>query len=114
MPILIVLYWVIIGIADPTNRFFLYAPLSSFEPSLVNAHFLGMELNAIGGMPGFLLALAVMSFTWLQIKLSLAKTPQSQAPQVFEKKEDGSLVAESPLDPRAMNAFMLWGMPTII
>ncbi len=55
-----------------------------------------------------------MSFTWLQIKLSLARTPESQAPQVFEKKEDGTLVAESPLDPRAMNAFMLWGMPLMI
>lgn len=55
-----------------------------------------------------------MGFTWLQIKLSLARTPDSQAPQIFEKKDDGSLVAESPLDPRALNAFMLWGMPVMI
>lgn len=48
------------------------------------------------------------------MKLSLARTPASQAPQIFEKKEDGSLVSESPLDPRAMNAFMLWGMPAMI
>ena len=55
-----------------------------------------------------------MAFTWLQIKLSLARNLESQAPQVFEKKEDGTLVAESPLDPRMMNAVMLWGMPVMI
>lgn len=114
MPILIVLYWVIDGIGDPTNSFFLYPFLSNFDPSMVSTQFLGMELKAIGGVAGFLLAMLVMGFTWLQIKLSLARTPESQAPQVFEKKDDGTLVAESPLDPRAMNAFMLWGMPVMI
>lgn len=114
MPILIVLYWVIDGIGDPTNSFFLYPFLSGFDPAHVNTMFLGIELKAIGGVAGFLLALLVMGFTWLQIKLSLSRTPESQAPQVFEKKEDGTLVAESPLDPRAMNAFMLWGMPLMI
>lgn len=114
MPILIVLYWVIGGIGDPSNSFFLYSPLSNFNPSIVSTQFLGMELKAIGGVAGFLLAACVMSFTWLQIKLSMARNPASQAPQVFEKKEDGTLVAESPLDPRAMNAFMLWGMPVMI
>lgn len=33
MPILIVLYWVIIGIDDPTNAYFLYPFLSHFSPS---------------------------------------------------------------------------------
>lgn len=114
MPILIVLYWVIDGIGDPTNSFFLYDFLSNFDPAAVSTVFLGIELKAVGGIAGFVLALLVMGFTWLQIKLSLARTPESQAPQVFEKKEDGTLVAESPLDPRAMNAFMLWGMPVMI
>ena len=114
MPILIVLYWVIGGIGDPSNSFFLYPALSNFDPSMVSTQFVGMELKAVGGIAGFLLAALVMGFTWLQIKLSMARNPASQAPQVFEKKEDGTLVAESPLDPRMMNAAMLWGMPVMI
>lgn len=51
MPILIVLYWVIDGIGDPTNSFFLYTFLSDFDPSAVTTFFLGMELKAIGGVP---------------------------------------------------------------
>lgn len=114
MPILIVLYWVISGIGDPSNAFFLYQPLSGFQPSSVNTMFLGIELKSVGGIAGFGLAVLVTSLTWLQIKLSLARNNPEQAPQVFERKEDGSLEPESPLDPRAMNAFMLWGMPAMI
>lgn len=47
MPILIVLYWVIDGIGDPTNSFFLYPFLSGFDPARVNTMFLGMELKAV-------------------------------------------------------------------
>lgn len=114
MPILIVLYWVISGIGDPTNRYFLYPFLSHFDPSTVSTMFLGVELKSVGGVAGLVLAVLVAFFQWFQIKLSLSNNPQSLSPQVFEKKEDGSLVAESPLDPRAMNAFMLWGMPAMI
>lgn len=47
MPILIVLYWVIDGIGDPTNSFFLYPFLSGFDPTHVNTMFLGIELKAV-------------------------------------------------------------------
>ena len=114
MPILIVLYWVISGIGDPTNAYFLYEPLKGFVPASVNTQFLGMELKDVGGVAGALLAVSVTALTWIQIKLSLARNNPEQAPQVFERKQDGTLEAESPFDPRAMNAFMLWGMPAMI
>ncbi|MDQ1343793.1 MAG: hypothetical protein QG650_513 [Patescibacteria group bacterium] len=114
MPLLIVLYWVIGGIGDPTNRFFLYSFLSNFDPSTVSTVFLGMELKSIGGIAGFVLAALVAFFQWLQIKLSLARNPVAESPKVFEKKEDGTLVSESPFDPQVMNVFMLWGMPAMI
>jgi YidC/Oxa1 family membrane protein insertase len=39
MPILIVLYWVINGIGDPTNGFFLYGPLASFNIASISTTF---------------------------------------------------------------------------
>lgn len=117
MPILIVLYWVITGIGDPTNRFFFYGFLSHFDPANIATVFFGVELKAIGGVAGFVLALLVGAFQWLQIKLSLARNPVDEpSPKNLEQKKDGSLVVDepSPLDPKVMNTFMLWGMPVMI
>lgn len=117
MPILIVLYWVVDGIADPTNRFFLYSSLSSFDPTLISTVFMGVDLKAVGGIAGGILALSVAAFQWLQIKLSLKRNPVTAAIKNLEKRTDGKLVADAEataLDPEFMNAFMLWGMPAII
>ncbi len=117
MPILIVLYWVIIGIDDPTNAYFLYPFLAHFDPSATATAFLLVDLKGVGGWAGFALAILVGAFQWLQIKLSLKRNPHPHAPKHLEQKKDGALVAEAEsvaLDPEFMNAFMLWGMPLMI
>jgi YidC/Oxa1 family membrane protein insertase len=117
MPILIVLYWVVSGISDPTNRYFLYPVLSSFDPSTISTHFLGLDLRAVGGIAGAALAISVAALQWFQIKLSLKRNPTAQAVKNLERRDDGKLVADAEataLDPEFMNAFMLWGMPGLI
>jgi YidC/Oxa1 family membrane protein insertase len=46
MPILIVLYWVISGITDPSSSYYLYAPLASFDIHSIATRFLGLDLLA--------------------------------------------------------------------
>lgn len=48
MPILIVLYWVILGITDNANTYHLYSFLQGFNPANINVHFFGVDLLQIG------------------------------------------------------------------
>ncbi len=47
MPILIGLYWVISGISDVTNHYYLYDALKSFDIEAVDSHFFGLNLQGI-------------------------------------------------------------------
>ena len=48
MPILIVLYWVISGITDPSSSYYLYSWFSNFDIHSISTAFLGLDLLAKG------------------------------------------------------------------
>ncbi len=108
MPLLIVLYWVLTSILDASNHYYFYSFFQGFQVSSINTHFLGMDLLAIGGIVGAILALLVGIAQWAQIKLSQMRTNASPAPVI--KHDPESLMP----DPNMMNMFMLWGMPVMI
>lgn len=121
MPLLIVLYWVVLGITDFSNYYYLYSPLASFDISKIDTVFFGVHLLSIGGIAGAVLAVAVGGAQWLQIKLSLPKDSDIKKLEKMEKKiieqKDGKYTEAEPSlmpDPSVMNAFMLWGMPLMI
>ncbi len=121
MPLLIVLYWVVLGITDFSNYYYLYPVLSSFDIAKINTEFFGIHLLSIGGVTGIILALTVGAAQWLQIKLSLPKEDDVKKLEKMEKKiiekKDGKYTESEPSfmpDPSVMNKFMLWGMPVMI
>lgn len=121
MPLLIVLYWVVLGITDLSNYYYLYSPLASFDISKIDTVFFGIHLLSIGGITGAVLALAVGGAQWLQIKLSLPKEDDVKKLEKLEKKiiekKGGKYTETEPSfmpDPSVMNKFMLWGMPIMI
>jgi YidC/Oxa1 family membrane protein insertase len=78
LPILIGLFYVIQTGLNPDNIHLLYAPLQSFDLSLINSNFLGildLQQKEI-----FILPLIVAALQFFQMKLSLAKkkTPDTQ------------------------------------
>ena len=122
MPLLIVLYWVVLGITNFSNYYYLYSPLATFDISKIDTVFFGVHLLSIGGVVGGVLALLVGGAQWLQIKLSLPKDSDLKKLEKLEKKiiekKDGKYEESEPSsmmpDPAMMNGFMLWGMPTMI
>jgi YidC/Oxa1 family membrane protein insertase len=121
MPLLIVLYWVVLGITDSSNYYYLYTFLGNFDISKIDTLFFGIHLLSIGGITGAILALTVGFAQWLQIKLSLPKEDDLQKLEKLEKKiiekKDGKYTEAEPSfmpDPSVMNKFMLWGMPVMI
>lgn len=122
MPLLIVLYWVVLGITDFTNYYYLYPFISDFDISKIDTVFFGVHLLSIGGVVGIALALLVGGAQWLQIKLSLPKESDLKKLEKLEKKvlekKDGKYEESDPTsmmpDPAVMNMFMLWGMPIMI
>jgi YidC/Oxa1 family membrane protein insertase len=121
MPLLIVLYWVVLGITDFSNYYYLYSPLASFDIAKINTEFFGIHLLSIGGVIGAILAITVGAAQWLQIKLSLPKEDDVKKLEKMEKKiiekKDGKYTEAEPSfmpDPSVMNKFMLWGMPVMI
>jgi membrane protein insertase Oxa1/YidC/SpoIIIJ len=59
MPILIVIYQVIISIQDHANMFYLYDFIGKYDVALIHTNFYGFDLLGIGGLNGFILAIAV-------------------------------------------------------
>ncbi|EKD29478.1 MAG: hypothetical protein ACD_78C00390G0001, partial [uncultured bacterium (gcode 4)] len=59
MPLLIVLYWTVLGIADLSNYYYIYPVLANFDISKINTNFFGIHLLSIGGITGVVLALTV-------------------------------------------------------
>ncbi len=121
MPLLIVLYWVVLGITDFSNNYYLYSFLKDFDISRINTAFFGIQLLSIGGITGIILALAVGGAQWFQIKLSLPKEDditklEKMEKKIIEKKNGKYSEAEPSFmpDPSVMNKFMLYGMPLMI
>lgn len=108
IPILLGLYWVIMGITDPSNFYHLYSFFSHFDPNSIQRIFFGQDLLASGGTAGIIMALLLAVTQWLQSYLSV----QNQ-PKLPEKKEDEA--AEMPaLDPRMMQKMSLYVFPVMI
>ncbi len=55
MPLLIVLYWVVLSIAETSNYYYLYPFLADFDISKIDTVFLGIHLLSIGGIAGIAL-----------------------------------------------------------
>jgi YidC/Oxa1 family membrane protein insertase len=49
-PILIVLYWVLISIQDHSNFYYFYAFFKSFDITVINPFFIGVNLLELGGI----------------------------------------------------------------
>lgn len=119
LPVLIVLYNVINTIGDASNSFFLYQVFANFDPTQIGVWFYGMNLKAVGGITGIVLAISVGLLQWLQMKLSFAKTEaeKNKNAKVVEQKENGvfaSIDPENPLNPEMMNKMMIYTMPLMI
>ncbi|MDD2487427.1 MAG: YidC/Oxa1 family membrane protein insertase [Candidatus Gracilibacteria bacterium] len=116
-PLLIVLYWVISGITNSANYFYLYGPLQSFDTSKINANFLGLDLIKQEWKSGIILAIIIGLAQFVQIKASLTihKTTKTKQGEIIKKDEIvDNPVSEFMPDPNVMNAFMLWGMPIML
>ena len=59
MPLLIVLYWVVLGITETSNYYYLYPFLADFDISKIDTVFLGIHLLSIGGIAGIGLRIIV-------------------------------------------------------
>ncbi len=114
MPILIVLYWVVRDITDTSNYYFLYSFFSGFDISMINTHFLGIDLMSIGGRDAIILCVIVWIVQFIQVRLSLPSVPPTP-PTPTKKPADGHEDAPSLTpDPAMMNQFMLWGFPLML
>lgn len=118
MPILFVLYHVILGIRDPSNTYYLYSFLKSFEIDNISSNFFWIELFKTGidfPVQWILLALFVWWVQFIQIKLSLAdKIKKTKKGAIIEKKKWTEWFAAMMPDSEIMNKFMLYGMPLMV
>lgn len=116
MPILIVIYQVIISIQDHANMFYLYDFIGKYDVALINTNFYGFDLLGIGGLNGFILAIAVWILQYIQVKLSLSynQSDIKKSGVVLEKKKDATDYQSFMPDPDMLNKFMLYGLPVMI
>jgi len=110
MPILIGLYWVISGANDPSNFYHLYSFFQSFNPALIDSHFLGLNLQHVWGMVGFAFSVTLAAIQWLQAKLSTGYNPPVKKTEKTTEWEN----TEMALDPAMMQNMMLYMMPIMI
>ncbi len=110
-PILIALYWVIMGIAQPENIYHLYPFFQGFNPENIQTIFFGQDLLQIGGITAIVLAIVLALTQFLQSWLSLKNQPP--LPKTDSKKEKNP--NEMPtIDPRFMQGMTLYFLPLII
>ena len=109
-PILIALYWVIMGITDISNIYHRYDFLAAFNPTEINTFFFGQNLLQSGGVVAFVLAGILMLTQFLQSYLSIKAQPPLPKE---EPKKDGD-PAMPTLDPRVMQKMTLYVFPFMI
>ena len=116
IPILIVLYWTILGINDIANHYHLYRfdILQSFKDTVIQPMFLNMDLLASGGMVGLILAITVGVAQFIQMKLAhmANKKKQPEPPKPKKKpKKDGE--PEMP-DMQKISQIMIYFLPVMV
>lgn len=116
VPIILVLYNVILSIQDYSNEFYLYGFLETFDISSINSNFFNLDLLALGGTQGLILALVIWLLQFIQLKLSLSfnKNTFWNKDVVLEKKVWANNYSQMMPDPEMMNKFMLYVLPFII
>lgn len=116
MPILLVIYNVIVWIQNTSNTYYLYWVLSDYNMSNISDNFYWVHLFSIGWTNWLILAIIVWLLQYLQIKLSMIYTNNTNKKNgvVLEKKKWASDYSEFMPDPEFMNKFMLYGMPVMI
>ncbi len=111
MPILLGLYWVVSGIADPSNFYHLYAFFKDFDPTNIDTHFFGINLSNVGGTLGLVIALILGLAQWMQAYLSFQYNPVKKA-KVEVKEDESPEVAM--MDPMMMQKMMLYFFPLML
>ncbi len=113
MPILIGLYWVISGANDPANYYHLYSFFSNFDPTKVNSHFAGLDLQHVGGTIGLIFSVILGGLQWIQAKLSFTYNPPAKKEEKKIEKKEGE-TPDLALDPAMMQNMMLYMFPIMI
>ncbi len=114
MPILLVIYHIILSIKDPSNFFYTYSFLSSFNLSSIDYNFFWLNLLWSWWISWAVLAISVATIQFFQIKLSLAWKAQDKKWVVLEKKKWNEGYSQFMPDPEVMNKFMLYWMPAMV
>lgn len=115
MPILLVIYNIILWIKDPSNFYYVYNFLTTFNFESINYEFLWLNLVESWWIWWAILAIIVASLQYIQIKLSLNKSNKINSKWlVLEKKKGKDSYSQMMPDPEVMNKFMLYWMPWMI
>lgn len=116
MPILIVIYYVIIGIQDISNQFYLYSFLWDYKVDLINSNFYWIDLFQTWWWWGLILAIIVWLLQFIQLKLSLYYTnaDKDNSKKVLKKKKWTTNHSSMTLDSELINKFMLYWLPIMI
>lgn len=110
-PILIALYWVIMGITKPENTYHLYAFFQNFSPENIQTIFFGQNLLAIGGMVAIVAAIVLTLTQFLQSWLSLKNQPPLPKADANKPKNPDEMPT---IDPRFMQGMTLYFLPLVI
>jgi YidC/Oxa1 family membrane protein insertase len=115
MPILLVIYHIILWIKDPSNHYYVYNFLTTFNFESINYDFLWLNLVESWWVWWVILAVIVASLQFFQIKLSLNKNKKDNNKWVvLEKKKGKDSYSQMMPDPEVMNKFMLYWLPWMI
>lgn len=115
IPILIVLYWTILGINDISNHYHLYdfSILQDFRDTEINEMFFGVHLLESGGMVGIGLAIIVGLAQFVQMKLSQKRNEKKNPPKKEEKKKKNPDEPEMP-DMQQVGKMMVYFLPIMV
>ncbi len=116
MPILLVIYYIIIWIQNPSNIYYLYGFHDLFTLSEINFSFYWLNLLQNWWIQGLILALIVALIQFIQIKLSLINKSNDDKKSwvVLEKKSWDDKYSSMMPDPDMINKFMLYWMPVMV
>lgn len=116
MPILLVIYYIIIWIQNPSNIYYLYWFHDLFTLSEINFNFYWLNLLQNWWIQGLILAVLVALIQFVQIKLSLINKSNDDKKSwvVLEKKSWDDKYSNMMPDPDMINKFMLFWMPVMV
>lgn len=116
IPILIVLYWTILGINDSSNHYHLYGFdfIQGFKTVVINSQFLGMELLESGGKVGLMLAIVVGLAQFIQMRLAQLRNDKKNPKKKKEKKKPKNPNEPEMPDMAQVGKIMVYFLPVMI